>query len=173
MDATLAFVEAGAVAPPGSWAFEILDNTDDLRFYARHIFDGTPIGRVFAATDNLFGVNWQVCASHELLEMLVDPQLDQFALGPDGVKYDKEVCDPVQDDASGYLIGDTVVSDFVFPSWFDVNGSPPYDFCKRVIEPFEVIAKGVSMNGTGRARPGLGTRRAIREAMPSRFLWRP
>ena len=134
VNATLVFVGAGTIAPSGAWPFEILDNTDDLRFYARHIFDGAPIGRVFAATDNLCGVNWQVCVSHELMEMLVDPQLNQFALGPNGAKYDKEVCDPVQDDSSAYNIGGTLVSNFVFPSWFDPNGAPPYDFCKQVAE---------------------------------------
>ncbi len=162
VNASLVLEPVGAPLPPEHWAFEILENTDDLRFFARHVFDGSPIGRVFAATDQRHGVSWQVCASHELMELLVDPQLNRVALGPKGEVFDMEVCDPVQSDSCGYRINDILVSNFVFPSWFQIDGTPPYDHRGLVKQPFEIFSGGTSNGAAGQARPGLGTRRALR-----------
>jgi hypothetical protein len=37
---------------------------------------GFPIGKVFAASDLKAGTSWTVTASHELLEMLGDPNIN-------------------------------------------------------------------------------------------------
>ena len=64
--------------------------------------------------------------SHELLEMVVNPDVNRMAQGPapegatgdeDGaVFYSYEICDPVN--ANRYAIDGVVVSDFVLPAWF-------------------------------------------------------
>jgi hypothetical protein len=66
---------------------------------------------------------WQVTASHELLEML-----SERSGGP-------EICDPVA--PYGYSIdlspdGRKLVSDFVYPQYYQQGSNPPYDFLKLV-----------------------------------------
>jgi hypothetical protein len=66
------------------------------------------------------GTAWSLLASHEMIEMLVDPcgSLTTSAWTPkDGWRqYVVEVCDPCQD--VFYLIGDVAVSDFVTPDYY-------------------------------------------------------
>jgi hypothetical protein len=124
IDAEVKFV-AGNQAEPGSWALVIFDNSDQPGALGYHDLtaDGLPLGKVFAGTDIQNGLQWTITASHELLEMLADPDIDLTVFvqpnDQSGRIYAYEVCDACEADNYGYAINGTMVSDFVFPAWFE------------------------------------------------------
>ena len=70
-------------------------------------------------------------ASHELLEMLVDPDINMAVLvhpTPNESKlYAYEVCDACQDDSFGYDIDGVTVGDFVYPAYFESFHAAEHD----------------------------------------------
>ena len=126
IDATLNFVQQGASPPGGTWWLTILDNSDQAGSVGYHDLtnEGLPLGKVFAGSDMMNGYNWTVTASHELLEMLIDPDINRAVFIQDetgaGKLYAYEICDPCKSDQYGYQIDGVLVSDFVFPSWFEI-----------------------------------------------------
>jgi hypothetical protein len=81
---------------------------------------GKPLAKVFVGTDPKQRESWVHTASHELLEMLADPDISALVLAhPNATTlrfYAREVCDPV--DPLGYDVDGITVSDFVYPAWF-------------------------------------------------------
>jgi hypothetical protein len=136
--------------PATSWQLIILDASDQAGALGYHdvTSQGLPLGKVFAGTDNVYGTSWSVTASHELLEMLGDPEinLSVFQENSDGsgILYAYENCDACEDDSFGYMIGNVKVSDFVYPSWFE--GSQPagtqFDYCGKITAPFQLLSGG-------------------------------
>lgn len=134
IDATLSPVAAGQQAPAGSYRLFLLDNTDQGQDTGYHTADADgPFARVFVVSAKTEGQQWTAVASHELLEMLVNPHGNRAAFvvaddtgltnastssGVSGTYYDLEVYDPVYPDENNYQINDVYVSDFVFPLWF-------------------------------------------------------
>lgn len=107
-----------------AWLLVILDddpsaNADGWHDLSPH---GQPMGKVLAKEAIADSREWTSTASHELLEMLVDPDI---ALGAAATiegharQYAYEVCDAVQANAYRYEVGGVHVSDFVYPSWFE------------------------------------------------------
>ena len=102
------------------------------------------------------GDQWSLDASHECLEMLVDPSgnrlqasplLDaavQLGLPQHQVQYVVEVCDPVEDGQFGYQINGVLVSDFFTPNFYGpaTSGGLRYDFVGALTRPLEVLANG-------------------------------
>src|SRR2546425_11594252 len=78
VDAELTTVPKGTPAPTPSWWLVILDDSDQAGALGYHDLtsDGLPIGKIFAASDLKAGDSWSVTASHELLEMLADPNIN-------------------------------------------------------------------------------------------------
>ena len=156
VDADLDFVPKGKQPPPGHWWLIVLDNSDQAGALGYHdvTVEGLPLGKVFAGTDLQFGLQWTVTASHELLEMLGDPAINLNALvmtpfdvtqNVVGRLFAYEVCDPCEADDDGYKIDETLVSDFVFPAWFEpfrAQGSTQFDQQKRINAPFELLPGG-------------------------------
>jgi hypothetical protein len=120
-DADLSFVPAGAQPAAGSWWLVILDDSNQAGALGYHDLttEGLPLGKVFAHSDLTAGLQWSVTASHELLEMLGDPDINLTAfVQPDassGTLYAYEVCDACEADQYGYAIDSVTVSDFVYP----------------------------------------------------------
>jgi hypothetical protein len=107
------------------------------------------MGKVFASTDLKYGCEWTVTASHELMELLADPEVNLSVLvekkGNQSVLYAYEVCDACEPDNFGYEIDGVLVSNFVYPSWFESFHSPgktQFDHCGHIQKPFEVLADG-------------------------------
>jgi hypothetical protein len=153
IDADLAFVPSGQNPAPGSWWLVILDNSDQAGALGYHDYtpEGLPMGKVFAGTDMQYGYQWTVTASHELLEMLADPDVNLTAAAPDlnqanpAQFYAYEVADACEADQYGYTINTTLVSDFVFPAWFESfrqPGSTQFDFQNQIQQPFQLLAGG-------------------------------
>ncbi len=124
IDADLEFVTKDKL-DKSRWWLIIFDNSDQAGALGYHDLNptGLPIGKVFAGTDMQYGYQWTVTTSHELLEMLADPDINLTALmTPDqktAILYAYEVCDAVEADHYGYDIDGVLVSDFVYPSYFE------------------------------------------------------
>jgi hypothetical protein len=151
IDATLTFVPTTGTPNPQTWWLVILDNSDVSGALGYHdvTSEGLPLGKVFAGTDKQYGLSWTVTASHELLEMLADPEINLtvFAQPTDdsGTLYSYEVCDTCEDDSLGYLINATLVSDFVYPAYFETSrtpGSTQFDQQKQLNAPVPTLLPG-------------------------------
>jgi hypothetical protein len=165
VDATLEFVPLGQKTPDGNWRLELLDKTNlppDSGYHSVNPDDGTPYGRVFLKTVEEYHDNWTITASHELLEMLVNPYTVLSAYVPfddyTGTFVRLEICDPVSPDVYGYEIEvkgakKIAVSDFVFPEWFaPFLAEPPnsksrqVDYCKHLTKPAPAIVPGTTVS---------------------------
>ena len=153
-DADLTFVPRGQTPPAGSWWLSLLDSSDQANALGYHDLtsEGLPLGKAFVKTDKDEGLAWTVTASHELLEMLGDPDINLWAFPrPDattGRLYAYEVCDACEADELGYTIDTTLVSDFVYPAWFEsfrLPGSTQFDKQGHVREPFAILQGGYAL----------------------------
>ena len=98
----------------GGWPV-YLQSGDGTASGAHYIDNGQPDAYVY--TNGVTYQAWSSTFSHELVEMLVDPQTNALAMQPGGAQgRNLEIADPVQDRA--YRLGGTWVSDFVTPAWF-------------------------------------------------------
>ena len=142
---TVGFVDQ---APAGAiWQLVLLDDTDQAGDLGYHELtaSGLPLGRVFVRTDQQCGLNWTITASHELIEMLGDPDLDRLTsctAGGQDMQTALELCDPVEDDQFGYAIDGVMVSDFVLPSYYRPSGAAPFDFCNHLTAGVPAMLSG-------------------------------
>jgi hypothetical protein len=173
-DAELTIVARGAQPPNGSWWLVLLDDSDQASALGYHDLtsEGLPIGKVFAASDIKAGTSWTVTASHELLEMLGDPNvnLTVFVQSSDkaGTLFAYEVCDACEDDTLGYTIDDILLSDFVYPAWFEsfrAESSTQFDRTNKIQKPFQLLAGGYI--GVFNIRSGGGWQQLTAEKRPT------
>lgn len=155
VDATLVFVPTGEKPKPGTWWLSILDNTDRAGVLGHHDMtpEGMPVGKSFAGTDKHYGHSWTVTASHELLEMLADPDINLTVFvhkaQNDGMLYAYEVCDACQDDSFAYDINGVKVCDFVYPAYFQTfrqPGSTRFDHMGKLSAPVPAVIDGGYIN---------------------------
>jgi hypothetical protein len=177
--AQLTFIPTGTTPPAGTWWLSILDDSDQAGALGYHDItpDGLPLGKVFAGTDLKFGHSWSVTASHELLEMLGDPNINLTVFVQNdqstGILYAYEVCDACEADNFGYQIGNVLVSDFVFPSWFEsfrTAGSTQFDQTKQIQNPLQLLAGGYI--GVFDVNSGSGWQQQTAEKKPTETLSR-
>lgn len=145
---------AGKKALPDTWELAFLDDSDEAGALGYHDFDpqAYPVGKVFAGTDQQYGLSPSVTASHEVLEMLADPYINLAAQTSNTEFYGYEVGDPVEADEDGYYINvarhneqqiNVLVSDFILPLWFIPESSGRrYDYCRHLSNPLEVREGG-------------------------------
>jgi hypothetical protein len=78
IDAELEFIPTGRRLPVDAWWLGVFDNSDVAGALGYHDLTpaGRPLGKVFAGTDLHTGHSWTVTMSHELLEMLADPDIN-------------------------------------------------------------------------------------------------
>jgi hypothetical protein len=178
-EAQLTIVPKGTQPPAGSWWLVLLDDSDQANALGYHDLtsEGLPIGKVFAASDLKAGTSWTVTASHELLEMLGDPNINLTVFVQNtntaGVLYAYEVCDACEDDSLGYQIDNVLVSDFVYPSWFEgfrAEGSTQFDRMKKIQSPFQFVAGGYI--GIFNVNSGSGWQQQTADKRPSNVLHR-
>ena len=131
----------------GSWGMVFLDNADAPGALAYHDEEqNLPLAKVFVDTVRQAGASLTVAASHELVEMLVDPFCDCYAVTHDPqtlMAY--EAADPVEDDSLGFPVAGFTMSDFVYPAWFDATrapGSTRFDHRGVLDHPFQVHPGG-------------------------------
>lgn len=180
VNAELRFVPTGKQPDPGTWWLTLLDDSDQAGALGYHDLtsEGQPIGKVFAGTDLKFGSSWSVTASHELLEMLGDPNINLTVLvqGDDqtaGTLYAYEVCDACEDDKLGYEIDKVLVSDFVYPSWFESFREPnstQFDKQKKISKPLQLLGGGYI--GVFNISGGNGWTQVTAQGIPTNTLLR-
>jgi hypothetical protein len=130
----------------GQWAMVFLDNADQPGALAYHDLtpDGLPLAKVFVKTTLASHDLVSVSASHELVEMLVDPAINLLATGPDPkTVYAYESADPVE--ALSYPVNGILMTDFVYPSYFEnfhKAGSVQFDRLRKVNKPFQILPGG-------------------------------
>ena len=78
---------------------------------------------------------------HEVLEMLANP--NTVTSGPQSDVL-LEICDFVSADSVALTLDDTTVmmSNFVYPSWYDSSGSAPYDALGILTQPYSISPGG-------------------------------
>ncbi len=131
---------------PGHWAMVFLDDADQPGALAYHDLtpDGLPESKVFVKTTLKNHDLVSVSASHELVEMLVDPAINLMTTGPDSkLVYAYESADPVEQ--LSYPVRGIAMTDFVYPSYFEAfhqPGSVQFDRLRKVSKPFQILAGG-------------------------------
>lgn len=130
----------------GAWAMVFLDNSDQADALAYHDLtpDGLPVSKVFVKSTLDDGDLVSVSASHELVEMLVDPAINLMSTGPDEkLVYAYESADPVE--ALSFPVSGIQMSDFVYPAYFETfhkPGSVQFDQMNKVTKPFQILKDG-------------------------------
>ena len=178
--ATLHHVPQGSPASKHHWWIALFDNSDMARALGYHdvTSTGMPLGKVFVKTTMDDGGLWTVTLSHEILEMLADPEINLIAqVGGKFVAY--ENCDACERDNFGYSIDSVTLSDFVTPLFFSNSFGPNavFDFQMHIQRPLQILHGGylsfLTNNGwtqvyadrdtkTYAMRPPVGSRRERR-----------
>lgn len=157
--ANLLFVPGGDQIPPDAWQCVFLDNSDQADALGYHELTAfnLPIMKVFVADDQAAGLTWTVTASHEMIETIGDPYIDQTVTLRDQAtgfteEYAFELCDCCEDDQFAYSVEDPVnhrshlMSDFALPHWFMPGSAGAenrrYTFQYAVDGPFRLAAGG-------------------------------
>ncbi len=149
IDADLIFVPKGQHPDLSTWWLVLLDDSDVAGALGYHELTpaGLPIGKVFCKTDIDHKLEWSVTASHELLEMLSDPDINLTTFvqtsNTAGFLFAFENCDAVEDDQFGYAINSIMMSDFVLPQYFQRSmPATKWDFCGHLKGPVPEMLEG-------------------------------
>lgn len=177
-DAELGFISSEESPPEGTWWMVVADDPDVAHALGYHdlTMKGLPLGKVFVKPSLKVGESVSVPLSHEVLEMLLDPDINKYAMDPSALRlYAWEACDAVQGDT--YVIDGVEVSNFLYPDFFsryDVPGRLDYlNLCDKSFEtrPFgyQIVTEGSRIfqvygaEGPRReAEPAFGSRRERR-----------
>lgn len=151
LSATVAPLPDPDQVDPGVWPVHIVDAMDEGMSGFHLTEHNQPYALVLA------GDTWSLTASHEILEMLVDPSGNRLVAAPavaivdnevqdaaGKFEYLVEVCDPSEDPTCAYLIDGVLVSDFYTPNYFDPTGSAGarYSFSGKITRPRQVLPNG-------------------------------
>lgn len=119
-------------------------------FLGYHIKDGKPITYIFAKDDIDESNEYTSTLSHELLEMIADPNVNLYAIGKFRLSgrtrkglFGLEVCDPVESNI--YQIDGVHVSNWVRPEWFEQEhkkGKMKMDHMGIIDAPFTLAEGG-------------------------------
>ncbi len=146
IDAKCVFVPAGGVVPAGAWQLRFMDHSTEAGDLGFHTVEGNPMAYVFVADDIADGCNWCVTASHETVEILCDPLCTKTAISGN-TEYGFESADAVEDDTFAYWVTGPdgrshMLSDFVYPAYFNPAVPGPWDHCRILSGPLTLATGG-------------------------------
>lgn len=105
--------------------------------------------------------DWTVTLSHEVLEIIVNPYMNRFTVGPSSedepfTLYPVEACDPVD---GFYFVDGVEVSNFVTPAWFGGvgEGAFPVDFLGQCKSAWDITHGGFAVYFDASMRPRMVT----------------
>ncbi len=130
----------------GAWAMAFLDKTHDASMEGYHDVtpEGLPMSKVFVKNILEQKDKVSVAASHELAEMLVDPNANLYSTGPKkNHLYDYEVADPVEE--LFFEVDGIPMTNFVYPAYFESfhkKGSTRFDHMGALDRPFDFHVGG-------------------------------
>lgn len=147
--ATLSFAPISDIGtlPEDIWPIFVNKHSTDASALGWHTNEDRVFGRIFAGDCIKFGISWTVDLSHELLEMLGDPDATKTFKMRDGRLAAYEACDAVEADDLSYTVDNFLVSDFVTPAYFS-NGDPSgrYDYAHHLKGPCPALTPGGYMS---------------------------
>lgn len=128
--------------PPGYWSVIVKDDIEVDAAGTHCDPNDQPLALVTS------GPGWSVTASHEAIEMLVDPFGNRTVAGPSPkedqgrVEFLVEVADPIGD--STYSINGVLVSDYCTPHYYDPLQSSGVQFCYTggITGPRQILQNG-------------------------------
>lgn len=135
----------------------ICDSVGDSSVFGLHMVDdyntpGTEDDRPFALVEYQPNKWWCLDASHECLELILDPYGNQLYSGPDPagfgwtVDYLVEICDPCGRASAAYHMSNSVwpVSDFVLPGYYDgaLNSGGTFSRRDQLLQPRTLLPGG-------------------------------
>jgi hypothetical protein len=132
----------------GTWTLMFVDDVASAKqagFLGLHHLQGRhPFAKVFVKAVHRQGDKVSVAASHELAEMLVDPRINQWVVGPKKTRYAYEVCDAVEEE--WFPVNRIPMSNFVYPIYFELSSrklkSARFDHMNKVNRPFQILWNG-------------------------------
>ena len=130
----------------GSWAIVFLDHADHAHSLAYHDVtpDGFPQAKVFVKMTLKNKKLVSGSASHELVEMLVDPGINLVTMRPHSkLVYGYESADPVED--LDFPVNGIRMTNFVYPTYFETfhkPGTVRFDHLNQLKEPFQIHTGG-------------------------------
>jgi hypothetical protein len=152
--ATLQYLPDPKRLPVGVWPIFLVDKLPPGEGGAHLDKKNQPYAQVAATPGSS---DWTLDASHEVVEMLVDPAGNRLqtsmaiAIDGEGVsdangqfEYLVEACDPCEDSKYAYSIQGIAVSDFITPHYYDpaaVAGTR-YSFCGNIQRPRQLLPGG-------------------------------
>lgn len=154
VNATVSYLPDHKKVPQGVWPVQLVKTLppDEGGFHStrRH----QPYAKVIATPGS---DEWTVDASHETIEMLVDPAGNRLQTstaitindnniedGTGQFEYLVEACDPCEADPYTYQISGISVSDFLTPHFYDLNPTPGarYSFTGAIKKPRQILPGG-------------------------------
>jgi hypothetical protein len=152
--ATVLYLANPAKVPSGVWPVQLVANLPPNEGGFHLNKHNQPYARVLASESS---DGWTVAASHEVIEMLVDPYGNRLQSsrsidivdgkiqdGPSEYEYLVEACDPCEADGFSYSIQGVVVSDFITPHFYDPITVPGtrYSFTGAIKSPRQILPGG-------------------------------
>lgn len=152
--ATVMYLATASKIPSGVWPVQLVKTLppDEGGFHLdRH---NQPYAEVIATPNN---DAWTIAASHETIEMLVDPAGNRMQSsrsieitngtiqdGTNEFEYLVEACDPCEADTFAYGIQGVAVSDFITPHFYDpvTTQGTRYSFTGAIKAPRQVLNGG-------------------------------
>jgi hypothetical protein len=138
--------------PPGVWPMFVVSYIDDATAGFHKTRHYQPYGEIED------GPGWSLAASHEILEMLIDPSGNDLVAATEVdvvngnqqtdtdrlVEYLLEICDPCETPDCAYLIDGVLVSDFCTPAFYESEPIPGarYTFRNKIDQPRRVLPGG-------------------------------
>jgi hypothetical protein len=154
VQASVSYLQNAAKIPAGVWPIFLVKSLPPGEGGFHMDKHNQPYAKVIASSAN---EEWTIDASHELVEMLVDPYGNRLQNSTsieivggkiqDGTTesaYLVEACDPCEADNYGYAIQGVTVSDFITPHFYDpiVTTGTRYSFTGAITHPREVLPGG-------------------------------
>jgi len=141
---------------PGAWPVFLVEKLPPGEGGYHLDKNNQPFAKVIASAHD---DSWTIDASHEIIEMLVDPYgnrmhasqaiaingADSDVIDADGVfNYLVEACDPCEANNYGYDIAGILVSDFITPNFYDATTTPgtSYSFKGNITRPRQLLPGG-------------------------------
>lgn len=153
VQATVSYLPNPKRLPAGVWPVQLVSTLPAGEGGVHMDRHNQPYAKVIAGND----ASWTIDASHEIIEMLVDPfgnkmqssRAIQIANGTvqdatGEFNYLVEACDPCEANAFGYTIQGVLVSDFLTPRYYDplVTPGTRYSFTGAIKAPRQMLKGG-------------------------------
>jgi hypothetical protein len=154
VSATVSYLPNPHQIPPGTWPVQLVKSLPPGEGGYHMTKNKQPYAKVIAAKGS---EEWTVDASHEIIEMLVDPYGSRMQSstsieivdgkvqdGDSKFDYLVEACDPCEADPYTYTIDGISVSDFITPHFYDLVAADGvhYSFTGAIKTPRQLLPGG-------------------------------